>query len=365
MTVATPTGRTYMQVEIINQSREQAWDKMVEEHPFGCVFHTSAFKRVISETFSHMVPYYLALVDENRNVKGGLPLFLVKSWLTGRRLVSLPFAFYSDPLVHCAAEFSQLFVQAMRILKAEKASYLEIKARNSTDCLQRLDMLQPVFYHKTFWIDLTPGIEDVWQHLQKTSVQQRIRRSAQEGVLIRSATSEQDIIVFHEMLTATRKRLGLPPQKREFFLAIWKYLGPRNMADFLIAELRGRPIGGINIYMFGDTVYAGYLANDPEYWRLGVDQALSWRAIQTGVRNHCRVYDIGKTSPYAERLIAYKERWGAHELVTPCFYYPCLRGVSSLNNERTLSYKVMTMMWRRLPDCLLRMGGRFAYRHLG
>jgi len=98
---------------------------------------------------------------------------------------------------------------------------------------------------------------------------------------------------------------------------------------------------------------------------LGVNQALYWKALQIGIDDGRKIYDIGKTSPFAEGLIAYKKRWGAQELETPCFYYPCLRGVSSLNNEEKLTYKLMTFMWRNMPDWLLRIGARFAYRHLG
>lgn len=354
-----------MKVEIVSEKEEQAWDKMVEEHPFGSVFQTSFFKKVIAETFPQTKPYYLALVDQKGNMRGGMPIFLVRSWLTGTRLVSLPFVYYSDPLVQSTEEFALLFDKILDLYSAEKASYLEIKVRNSTGLLKRFEKLKPVFYHKTYWIDLTHGLDYVWQRLHKTAVQQRIQRSEREGIVVRSATSERDVLSFYTMLVKTRKRLGVPPQNYGFFRRIWQYLKPVRMADFLLAEMNGQAIGGTNIFAFKDTLYVGYIASKQEYWPLGVDQALFWKALQIAVRNSFRVYDIGKTSPFAQGLITYKKRWGAQELETPCFYYPRLKGVPSLNNERKLSYRIMTLMWQRLPDPVLRMAGRFAYRHLG
>jgi lipid II:glycine glycyltransferase (peptidoglycan interpeptide bridge formation enzyme) len=152
------------------------------------------------------------------------------------------------------------------------------------------------------------------------------------------------------MLVHTRKRLGIPPQHYAFFQKMWQYLVPSGMADFLVAEIKGQPIGGATIFLFRDTLYVGYIASKPEYWPLGVDQALFWKAMQLAVQNSCKVCDIGKTSPLAEGLMTYKKRWGAQALETPCFYYPCPRGVSSLNDERRLSHKIMTLMWQRLPD---------------
>ena len=98
-----------MKVEIVSEEEEQAWDRMVEEHPFGTVFQTSFFKKVIAETFPQTKPYYLALVDQKGDMRGGIPIFLVRSWLTGTRLVSLPFVYYSDPLVRSTEEFALLF----------------------------------------------------------------------------------------------------------------------------------------------------------------------------------------------------------------------------------------------------------------
>lgn len=354
-----------MKVEIVSEKEEQSWDKMLEKHPFGSVFQTSYFKKVIAETFPQTKPYYLALVDQKGNMRGGMPIFLVRSWLTGTRLVSLPFAFYSDPLIQSKEEFEQLFATIMRIYKEEEASYLEIKVRDSTMLLRKFGFLTPVFYHKTYFLDLTEGLDNIWKKLHKDCIQRKIRRAEKNGIMVRRATSEDDVLSFWRLLVKTRKRLGLPPQNCSYFENIWKYLAPLQLTDFLIAEIGSEIIGGINTFKFKNTVYLGYVASKTEYWPLGVDQALLWQAIQASADGGYEVFDIGKTSPFTNGLITYKKRWGAQELETPCFYYPCLKGLSSLNNERKLTHRITTFMWKKLPDSILKMGGQFAYRHLG
>jgi CelD/BcsL family acetyltransferase involved in cellulose biosynthesis len=354
-----------MQVRVIGQSDFAAWDRMVEDHPCGCVFQTSAFRRVIAETFAHCRPIYLALVDDDGAFKAGLPLFLVKSWLTGTRLVSLPFVNYSDPLVRSTEELELLFDRALAIYNEERASYIEIKARNSTEVLNGFESVTPVVHHKAHWIDLTVGLDRVWRGLHKTAVRQRIRRSEREGIAIRSAVSEHEVRTFYQILVMTRKRLGLPPQNYGFFQRTWDYLEPTGQADVLIAERADQIIGGAVVFLDKNTLHVSYVASKTEYWPLGVDQALFWNTIQMAVHKGCSVYDIGMTSLFDEGLLTYKRRWGAVEVNAPCFYYPEPRGVSSLNDKRRLSHRIMTMMWQKLPGPVLQMGGKVAYRHLG
>jgi CelD/BcsL family acetyltransferase involved in cellulose biosynthesis len=354
-----------MKAEIIDESREQAWDEMVEKHPYGSVFQHSAYKKVIASTFAHTEPYYIALINEKREIVGGIPLFLVKSWLTKNRLVSLPFAPYSDPLIRSPEEFKFLFQQVLKLYKDKRASYLEIKVRNTTSLLETVETLKPVLYHRTFWIDLTQGLDKIWKQFHKTCIQDKIRKSQKKGIVIRSAVSIDEVKYFWQLLRATRKRLGIPPQSYNFFHNIWKYLKPLDLADFLIAEMNEQIVGGSTIYKFRNILYGGHITSIKKYQSLGLDQALFWKAIQIGVNEGYETLDIGKTSPFAEGLMAYKKRWGAQELETPCFYYPTLRGVSSQNNETKPLYKIMTFMWRHMPDWLLKTGGRFAYRHLG
>ena len=132
-----------------------------------------------------------------------------------------------------------------------------------------------------------------------------------------------------------------------------------------VAEIDGGTIGGVLVYTFKDTLGVAYVASRIDYWPLGVDQALFWKTLQMAVEKGFKVYDIGKTSPHAEGLMTYKKRWGGQELETPCFYYPGLKGVSSYNDERRLSHRIMKLAWQKLPRPAARLGGRFVYRHLG
>lgn len=352
-------------IDVIDGSREKDWDKMVAKHPFGTIFQHSSFKKVIMNTFSQAKPYYLALIGQNGNITAGIPLFLVKSWLTGNRLVSLPFAYYSDPLIKSKKEFDQLFAKVSEIFKREKVSYLEIKARRSVALLDEVSSLVPVFCHKMHHLNLGGSLDDIWSEFDRSCIKQKIRRAETSSITIRSATSEDDIMSFWRLLVITRKRLGLPPQNCDYFKNVWKYLGHPKLTDFLIAEKNGEIIGGLNIFKFKDTIYLGHLASDVKFRVSGIDQYLIWKAIEIGIQENYKLIDMGKTSTLSSGLAKYKKRWGTEELDAPSFYYPCLRGIASHNNENKKSYKIMSLVWKNIPNKLSRLTGKFVYRHMG
>ena len=87
-------------------SQETAWDQFVRSSPNGTVFHLTAWKQSIEETFGYE-PVYLVCEDGAR-VRGVLPLFYVDNLLMGKALISSPFAVYggvaATPLRITAAE---------------------------------------------------------------------------------------------------------------------------------------------------------------------------------------------------------------------------------------------------------------------
>ncbi|OHB60343.1 MAG: hypothetical protein A2167_00295 [Planctomycetes bacterium RBG_13_46_10] len=280
-------------------------------------------------------------------------------------MVSLPFAYYSDPLIKSKKEFELLFTKVSEIFKREKVSYLEIKARRSAALLDEASSLIPVFCHKMHHLNLGGNLDGIWSEFDRSCIKQKIRRAETSGITIRSATSEDDIVSFWRLLVRTRKRIGLPPQNCDYFRNIWKYLRHLKLTDFLIAEKDGEIIGGLNIFKFKDTIYLGHLASDIKYRTSGIDQYLIWKAICIGVDEKYMLIDMGKTSAFSSGLLKYKRRWGTKELDAPSFYYPRLRGIASHNNEKRKSYKIMNSMWKSMPDRLSGIIGKFIYKHMG
>jgi len=349
----------------IEQAESMGWNDMLAAHPMGSVFQHTAFIRVICATFGQVQPYVLSLWDAKECCVGGLAICLVRSWLTGRRLVSIPFAFYADPVVRSPEDFRLLFQALLDLKKQERASYVEIKCRNSEDILTRSGLMEPVHYYRTYYVDLAAGLDAIWERFHRSCVKQKISRAQRSGIHVRPAAFDTDISAFHALLCSNRRQLGLPPQKPEFFRNIWRELVPSRLASFYVALTGDRLVGGLCTFAFKDTVFLAYIAADESLRTNGVGQLLVWTAIQDAAQRGFAIVDIGKTSPYAKGLTQYKKHLGGIEAAAPSFYYPHSMGVASHEDERQLVHRAMRLCWRIAPSGLSKVAGRFFYRHTG
>src|SRR5579862_475546 len=66
------------------------WDAFVEQHPCGTVFHLTAWKNCIEESFGYRSEYLVA--SEGNDIRGVLPIFLVQNPILKKALISVPFA---------------------------------------------------------------------------------------------------------------------------------------------------------------------------------------------------------------------------------------------------------------------------------
>ena len=60
-------------------------------------------------------------------LENGIPFCRIKSWLTGRRLVSLPFSDHCEPLVNNAKEFNAIAIRMTRCVEQGRERYVELR----------------------------------------------------------------------------------------------------------------------------------------------------------------------------------------------------------------------------------------------
>src|SRR5207248_6235357 len=104
----------------------QVWDRYVQEHPHGSPFHLSAWQRVVQKTFGHE-PHHVIARSADGAIVGVLPLFLVRSLIFGRMLVSTPHAAYGGPIASSDAAKEALFQHACTLSKGFNVEFLELR----------------------------------------------------------------------------------------------------------------------------------------------------------------------------------------------------------------------------------------------
>ena len=117
-------------VYAIDPLRDSRWPELIGRHPNASVFHTRGWLRALQVTYGYE-PVAFTTSAPSEELTNALLFCVVRSWLTGNRLVSLPFSDHCEPLVENAEQFRTLssFAESLRL--KERWKYVEIRSANS------------------------------------------------------------------------------------------------------------------------------------------------------------------------------------------------------------------------------------------
>ncbi|MEM3422048.1 MAG: GNAT family N-acetyltransferase, partial [Candidatus Hadarchaeum sp.] len=305
---------------------------------------------------------YLALVDDSGRIQAGLPLFEVRSPITGNRLVSIPFATLSDPLVETAHHYGCLLESAKRLIPRLGASYLEVRHHLSPKVLEH-NWANPSQYVSHF-LTLDRDLDELKQSFHRSCVRKHIRRSLAGSLEIFQGSSMDHMKAFYQAYVEMRRRLGLLPQPFRFFSGLWKFLGPQGHLFLLLAKHGVRFVGGLIGYRYKDRVSAEAIGIQEDYRGLGVYFFLYWHAIRLAKEEGFKVFDMGRTSVDNQGLMTFKSRWGTKVVDLPQFFL--YNGKSHLKPGLLSAGNVrLRRLCSRLPMPLFKALGSACYRHMG
>ena len=94
---------------------DKRWDEFVRNHPAATIFHTSAWACVLRDTYGHTPVYQLSESSGKR--VGGACLVEVRSLLTGKRGVGLPFTDECAVLEGAGVAFDNFWEKAIELAK--------------------------------------------------------------------------------------------------------------------------------------------------------------------------------------------------------------------------------------------------------
>lgn len=342
--------------------KDQRWEDFVDRHPRASMFHSSAWLQALSRTYGYQ-PVVYTTSAAGHQLSNGMVFCRVTSWLTGRRLVSLPFSDHCEPLVDTAEDLEALSDLLDRECRRERWRYVEIRPLGGFHLTTSLRHTSVSYrFHE---LDLAPDLDTLFGHFQKSSIQRKIHRAEREGLLYREGSTEELLGHFYALFTLTRKRHRLPPQPRKWFANLMECFG--RALKIRVAFKKDLPIAAMITISHKSTLVYKYGCCDAGYRNLGSMQMLYWKAIQDAKNSGCQSFDLGRTDADQEGLITFKNRWGAAQSALVYSRY-------GMAEESTHSLDLSTSRWKRsaakyvlarLPMGILSMTGRLLYKHSG
>jgi hypothetical protein len=354
--------------EWLSGDRLGEWDAYVLRHPLGTLYHTTEWQGVIERAFPHIRGRFLVLRKAGSGrIQAGVPVYNVKSWLLGNRLVSIPLATVCDPLVSTLEEWDALAPELSKEALRTNSKRLEIRMALSGTQLPVSFSSSSQFRHHV--LPLYGEFNQLYAQFDKQSVRQKAEKARRAGVIVHEMGDDETMAVSYAILASTRRRLGLPPMPSRFFESLHSNLRPKSRKIFL-AYHNSKPVACHLVLIYKDQWISEYSGNSDGAVS-GVNQLLYLETIRQAWSNGARKFSFGRTSIHNHGLLAYKRRWGTIEEDLTAYSLrhdranESLSGRTSSRSGDSWAYTLCKQMVAKSPLPMCKMIGEFCYRHLG
>ncbi len=359
---STQSLRGLKTAQRIEPLKDPRWDKFLLKHPRACLFHSSAWLEALSRTYGFQPIAFTASLG-SQDLENAIVACRVDSWLTGRRVVSLPFSDHCEPLVDGAEDRDLLMAALEREVEQERCRYLEIRPIRPFERVTSLCHTTATYaFHR---LDLAPDIEAIFGKLHKSSTQRKVRRAKREGLTYREGSTKAHLDDFYRIFTLTRKRQGLAPQSKKWFANLMDCFGDALRIHVALKE--ERVIAAIITIRYKDTLTYKYGCCDARFNNLGCMHLLFWNAIQEAKAAGLRWLDFGRTDADQQGLITFKNRWGATQSALTYTRYGAVENSTHLFDLYSSKWKSKATKYilKHVPSTLLPMIGEILYKHIG
>jgi hypothetical protein len=345
-----------MQVYCFNPLHDARWPDFVEAHPKASAFHTTEWLRLLERAYDYEPVVYTTSAPGALLINA-LIFCRINSWLTGRRLVSLPFSDHCEPMVENLAELQRLLEAPLEEQQKGQWKYVELRPVTSAYANGVEKCVEEYEFHR---LDLQPRLDDLYQKFDGDSIRRRIQRAQSAGLTIEAGRSPELLEEFYDLHVVTRRRQKLPPHPKFWFQHMLNCLG--QMVTIRVARKAGRPIAAILTIENQRTFTYKYGCSDARFHNLGGMPFLFWNMIQSAKAAGHTQLDMGRSRVENHGLVTFKDHWGTSRQKLVYMRYPPHKDIT---DGHTYPLRIAKMVFGSCPNRILRAIGCLLYPHIG
>jgi CelD/BcsL family acetyltransferase involved in cellulose biosynthesis len=333
--------------------QDPRWKDLADRSRTSTLFHSPNWLKALQLTYGYEA---VAVTDAapGEPLRNGVVYCPVKSWITGRRIVSLPFSDHCDPLTE-RGEAVPAILEFVKALVGSGFRYAELRPREAM-MLAGFDVAAEFWLHR---LDLSGGLSNVLARFHQSHMRRAIRKAERRGVQCEAGRSPELLRAFYTLHVMTRRRYGAPIQPLSWFRQLTASFG--DALTIHLARHEGQPLAAILTIQWKDTLVYKYGGSDHRRWSQGAMPLLFWRVIQDAHAAGLAEIDLGRSDTESAGLVAFKDHLGARR--TRLRYYRYGVGANTFA-ERKFVTEVAKRVSSVVPSALhASVSGRL-YRHL-
>ena len=341
---------------------DSRWTGFLQRHGNSSVFHTVPWLKALTDTYGYE-PLAFTTSPAGEPLRNAAVFCRIESFLTGRRLVSLPFSDHCDLLIDDPADYTTLVSTLRQELQQHKLRYVELRPAHAAGPADLgIHSTTNCWLHH---IDLDPDLDTLYGNFHKDSIQRKIRRAEREALRYEEGRTAALLDTFYALMISTRRRHGIPPQPKRWFQSLVQHLGED--LKIRVVYQTNSPVAAILTLRYKDMMVYKYGASDSNLHPLGGMPLLMWKAIQDAKRAGLRILDLGRTDLEDTGLITFKERFGAKGTMLTYFRLLPSQHAKGTYTSRQAGWtgSLTKRVFQYLPDWAFRSAGSLLYRHIG
>jgi peptidoglycan pentaglycine glycine transferase (the first glycine) len=179
---------------------------------------------------------------------------------------------------------------------------------------------EQIQFRNTVVVDLTEE-EDALLMRMKPKTRYNIRLAERRGVTVRPG-GVADIDLLYQMYAHTAVRDDFLIRGKAYYQAVWQAFFKAGLAEPLIAEVEGEPVGGAVIFRFGGRAWYMHGMSLDDHREKMFNYRLQWEAMRRSKAAGCHAYDMwGAPDSFTEDdplwgVYRFKDGFGGYVLRT-------------------------------------------------
>jgi FemAB-related protein (PEP-CTERM system-associated) len=329
------------------------WDRYVLDSPTATGYHLTAWRHVVEEAFGHET-VYLMVRDQQRDVRGVLPMVLLDSRLFGRFLVSMPFFNYGGVDAGIPPARDLLLDAAAQEALALRAGHVELRQSEPIACTWK---------SRERKVSMRLPLSQDFQTLMKgfpSKLRSQIRRPQKEGMVAQVGGLEL-LDQFYGVFSRNMRDLGTPVYGKAFFRAILETF-PKETAICSVSWNNNVVAAGL-VYAFREVMEIPWASSDRRYDRLSPNMLLYSAVLEYACHQGSKVFDFGRSS-VDSGTYRFKQQWGAQPRQLHWYYWLAEgQSIPGLNPDNP-KFKAAISVWRHLPLTVTNLLGPHIVKYL-
>lgn len=312
----------------------------------GALSRDLGWLKVLRSGLGH-TPYCLEARSEGQTT-GVLPLALVKSWLFGKHIVSLPYL-NAGGVIADDAESGRCLVDAAVVLADEfDVRHLELRHEEPIEHPALTHQLTSKVHMR---LALPATADELFQRLNG-KVRNQVRKG-QKSELTVSWGGEEMLADFYDVFARNMRDLGTPVYGQELFRSVLREFGTG--AELCVVRAGDKAIAaGLLLHGAGITEVPS-ASSLREFNSTCANMLLYWHLLTRAIERGQSVFDFGRCS-IDGNTYRFKKQWGAEPAPATWQYY-VRKGDPTAMRPDNPKYQRFIRCWQRLPVWLSRWLG--------